>query len=100
MAPYVDADIDSLVNSYFYSDQNPRYLYKGNYVKIVKKLRDWVPRRIQHNQKLMAAREKSLAMSDATLAASRGDRSGPAPAKIAETIKHVDYTHVSNLIWL
>lgn len=97
MAPYSDPDIDPLMERYFQSDKDPRCLYRGSYAQTVKKLRDWVPRRMEHNQKLMAAREKSYAASDAMLAIARGDRSGPPPPTAAETIKHVNYVNVSNL---
>ncbi len=97
MAPYSDPDIDSLMERYFNSDKDPRFLYRGSYAQTVKKLRAWVPRRMEHNQNLMVAREKSHAASDAMLAFSRGDCSGPAPPTVAETIKHMNYVNVSNL---
>jgi len=97
MSPYSDPDIDSLMEIYYDADKDPRYLYIGSHDQIVRKLKDWVPRRMENNQQLMAAREKSHAASDAMFAYSRGDRSGPAPPTVLETMKHADYSNVSKL---
>ena len=94
MTPFADPDIDSLMDQYLDADEDPQYLYPGSQTEITKKLRDWVPRRIESNKLVMAAREKSHADSYALLAL-RGKPKPNLHQLLTESKRHADYSHVS-----
>lgn len=95
MEPFSDPAVDALMEKYFDADEIPQYLYPGSQADITKKLRDWVHRHIDGNKRVMVAREKCHANTNARFEWHRNPGSSPRPPTVAEVVKHTDYIHVS-----
>lgn len=97
MVRFNDPTLDPDMNKYFHSSKDPRYLFHGSKDQILTKLREWVRRCMENNQKLMVAKKISLAGSDAAFAHAQGRSPGPGASSVAKTLKHMDYMNVSVL---
>ena len=94
MAAYSDPEIDARMALYFGSNDNPRYLYLGSYDDIIKKLKDWVPRRLEADRRLMAFREESQAISNAVIASHGTGTIGSSPTTMVQDLQPMDHAQV------
>lgn len=95
MASFSDPAVDTLMDQNFDSEKDPRYLYTGSQTEITKKLQEWLPRRIENNRLVMAAREKTHANMNLQYQWHLRPDSSPAPATIGEVLRRAEYIHVS-----
>ena len=98
MAFFKDAFVDRLMDKYFDADEDPKYLYPGTQAEITEKLQEWIPRRVENNQKIMASREASQANMKAQAEYINKCGSKPRVWSLARIKEHYQYAVVSPVL--
>lgn len=95
MAPFIDPKMNQLMNQYYGSDSNPKFLYDGSQEQIVKELQAWVVRRQKVSQEQMELREKIF---ESTLTVKTSTTTARHEAALAEGVRSLNRSEVSNTI--